>query len=424
LPVLGLYSCASAPSATTAAAGPKGATVNPTPAAPRGEAKPEQPAKPTTPLASTGIGKYGFERPETVKGIYVTAWTAGGTKKLGKLLDIVERTELNSMVIDVRDSGEMYFKTGIALADETGATTVAVVKPETLFAKLKKRNVWPIARVAIFRDNFVPKKYPQRAVQRPDGSLWKDRSGNTWLDPYNKKNWEYIARTVDFALDLGFPEIQLDYVRFPSEGKMDSMRFPARTSYSKTEVDPAQVIAEFCDYIGKRVRDRGAQYSADIFGIISSSTTTDQGIGQSLEIIAKPFDVISPMVYPSHYAKGEYGVKDPNRSPYAIVKKSLQDYKDKVPEAKVRPWLQDFSLFGVRYGAKEVRAQIKAAKELGYEEYLLWNAGNNYTEGALAKAEKEASASTPADTSAAPSASASTVGDYPASTNSPDSAER
>jgi hypothetical protein len=350
-----------------------------------------------TPAANPGggIGKYGFVKPDVVKGIYVTAWTAGGQKKLGQLLQLLDDTELNAMVIDVRDSGEMYWKTGIPLADETGATEVAVVKPGPLFERLKKHEVWPIARVAIFRDNFVPKKYHERAVQRTDGSVWRDRAGNSWLDPYNKKNWEYIAQTVDFALDTGFPEIQLDYVRFPSEGKMSSMVFPARKSYDDPKAAPSQVIAAFCKYIREKVKARGGQYTADIFGIISSSTTKDQGIGQSLEAIAEPFDVICPMVYPSHFADGEYGIASPNRSPYAIVKKSLADYKKRVPKAQVRPWLQDFSLFGVKYGAAEVKAQIKAARELGYEEFLLWNAGNRYTPAALAKEKAGTAASKP-----------------------------
>ena len=335
-----------------------------------------------------------------VQGIYLTSWSAGSTRKMDKMFALLEKTGLNAAVIDVRDSGEMYWKTGIKLADESGANQIAVVKPEPLFERLKKHNVWPIARIAIFRDNFVPKKYPDLAVRRLDGSVWRDRAGNAWLDPYNKKNWDYIAQVVDFALDVGFPEIQLDYVRFPSEGKMSSMVFGGRKSYDDPKAIPADVIAAFCKFIAERVRARGGQCTADIFGIISSGTK-DQGIGQSLEKIAEPFDVICPMVYPSHYANGEYGIASPNKQPYAIIKKSLADYKKRVPNAKVRPWLQDFSLFGVKYGAAEVKAQIKAAKELGYEEFLLWNAGNHYTSAAFIKEKpKSTKPVNPAPTSA------------------------
>jgi hypothetical protein len=326
--------------------------------------------------------KFHFERPKHVRGIYLTAWSAGSDLKMDKILGLLDRTELNALVIDVRDSGDMYFKTGIALANESHATMVAVPKPLHLFTRLEKHKVWPIARIACFRDSWVPKRHPEMGVQLAGGKIWADRSGHTWLDPYNRKNWDYIAQTVDFALNLGFPEIQLDYVRFPSEGKSATQVFPARKSYVNPKAKPEDVIAAFAKYIGDKVRSRGAVFSADIFGIISSAKG-DQGIGQELEKVAEPFDLISPMVYPSHFAKGEYGIKDPNREPYQIIRRSLADYKRRLPKKEVRPWLQDFSL-GVHYGVDQVKAQIKAARELGYEDFLLWNAGNHYTESALA----------------------------------------
>lgn len=378
-PFLGLtlYSCGG-PSAGDA---PKPETAGETKAPPPLASKmyhPDADAKPPEAKES-----YNFVKPKKVKGIYVTAWSAGGTKSLDRLLGIVDRTELNAMVIDVRDSGDMYFKTGIPLAKESKAEMVAVPKPAVLFAKLAKHQVWPIARIACFRDTWVPKKHPELAVQLAGGKVWKDRSGHSWLDPYNKANWDYIAKTVDFAMDIGFPEIQLDYVRFPSEGKSSTQIFPGKKTYSDPKAKPEDVIAAFAHFIGERVRARKAVFSADIFGIISSSKS-DQGIGQELEKVAEPFDLISPMVYPSHFAKGEYGIPDPNRSPYAILTKSLGDYKKRLPDKAVRPWIQDFSL-GYHYGPKEVQAQIKAAHDLGYDEFLLWNAGNRYTEAALAK---------------------------------------
>jgi hypothetical protein len=322
-----------------------------------------------------------FEHPGTVKGIYLTAWSAGRTVKMNQVASLIQKSEINSVVIDVRDSGNMYFKTGIPLAQQSGAHQVAVVKPKELMKFLSEKKIYPIARIACFRDNFVPKKFPDLGVRLPDGRLWKDRSGNTWLDPYNRKNWDYLAATVDFALDLGFPEIQLDYVRFPSEGKSSTQRYAGKKTYPDANAKHEDVIAAFAKFIADRVHKRGAVLSADIFGIISSSAS-DQGIGQALEKVAAPFDVISPMVYPSHFARGEYGIPNPDAAPYAIVKKSLADYKKRLPKAKVRPWLQDFSL-GVKYGKAEVLAQIKAARECGYDEYLLWNPANHYTSSAL-----------------------------------------
>lgn len=367
-----LYSCA-----------PKGSSAekNAESVAPSSSVKPPEkklitstPAKPALPE---------FKLPDEVKGLYLTAWSAGSTKKLNSIIGMIDRTELNAVVIDVRDTGEMYFKTGIKLAEEAKANEIAVVKPQVLMQTLAKHEIWPIARIACFRDQRVPKHFVERAVQVSGGKPWKDRSGHMWLDPYQKRNWDYIAATVDYAMDIGFPEIQLDYVRFPSEGKAGTQVFPGKASYTDPKAKPEDVIAEFAKYIGERVRKRGKRYSADIFGIISSSKK-DQGIGQELEKVAEPFDLVSPMVYPSHFAKGEYGIKNPDAAPYEIVKKSLNDYKKRIPTKEIRPWLQDFSL-GQHYGAEQVKAQIKASREIGYKGFLLWNAGNRYTESALAK---------------------------------------
>ena len=335
-------------------------------------------------VASVADAKPTFVKPSEVHGIYLTAWSAGSKKKMAKVYKLLADTELNAVVIDIRDTGEMYFPTKIPLADEVdGNDDLAVTKPARLMADLSAHKVWPIARVACFRDNKVPKKHPEMAVQLADGKVWHDRSGHFWLDPYNKKNWQYIADTVDYAMSIGFPEIQLDYVRFPSEGKSNTQRFPSKDAYGDPKAKPEDVIAAFAKFITDRVKAKGDVVSADIFGIISS-TKKDQGIGQELEKVAAPFDVISPMVYPSHFHKGEYGIPDPNRSPAEIITKSLGDYKKRVPGKTVRPWLQDFSL-GVKYGPEEVRAQINAAAALGYKDFLLWNARNVYTESALKK---------------------------------------
>jgi hypothetical protein len=331
------------------------------------------PKTPTPPVAS----KITFTKPEYVRGIYVTAWSAGSKTGRARLLTMLDHTELNTMVIDVRDDGDMYWKNSIPLAAECKANQNAITKPELVLGDIAKHHVWPIARIACFRDHWVPKKHPELAVQLVGGHVWSDRSKHTWLDPYNKKNWEYIAQTVDFALDQGFPAIQLDYVRFPSEGKSDTQRFPAQSSYPDKKAKHEDVIAAFAHFIRERVKARGAEFSADNFGIISSGKS-DQGIGQELEKLAEPFDVMSPMVYPSHFAKGEYRIPDPNAAPYEIISHSLGDYKKRLPQKSIRPWLQDFD----HYGVEQIHAEIKAAYQLGYREYLIWNAGNHFTEAA------------------------------------------
>lgn len=322
-----------------------------------------------------------FEKPEHVRGIYLTAWSAGSKRKMENILKMLEETDLNALVIDIRDAGNVYFKTGIELADNAKASHNAVRDPKALLQMLKDNNIYPIARISCFKDKFVPEFDKNLAVQKPDGKIWKDRSGSPWLDPYNLENWQYLSEVVLYALELGFPEIQLDYVRFPSEGDVKNMVFPAKSKYPKKDAPPQEVIRDFANYIRDLVHEHEAVISADLFGIISSGQD-DQGIGQQLEEVAEPFDLICPMVYPSHYAKGEYGIKDPNSSPYAIVKASLTDFLKRLPGKPIRPWLQDFSL-GVKYGKSEVQDQIKACYELGIYEFLLWNPRNIYTSDAV-----------------------------------------
>ena len=322
-----------------------------------------------------------FPKPEIVRGIYLTAWSAGSERKMKQVLSLLEQTELNALVIDVRDRGFVFWETGIALADESGATTKAVPRPDELMNKLEERGIYPIARISCFQDVWVPKIRSDLAVQKKDGTPWKDRAGNTWLDPYNQRNWEYIGRVVDFAMDIGFAEVQLDYVRFPSEGNLSDVVYPAQEEYPDPDASKTDVIAAFARFILERVREKDRILSADIFGIVSSSES-DQGIGQSLEKVAEPFDLICPMVYPSHYARGEYGIDNPEKSPYSVVSKSIADFIERLPDKPIRPWLQDFSL-RVKYGKDEVQSQIKAIKELDCEEYLLWNPRNLYTKEAV-----------------------------------------
>lgn len=324
-----------------------------------------------------------FNEPKIVRGLYTTAWVAGSSKGQARLFATLEATEVNALVIDIRDDGNLFVKTDIPDARQSGATAVAIPNPKKLISELAKRNIYPIARIACFRDNFVPKKFPARAVQDATGRPWHDRSNHYWLDPYNKDNWTYVGRVVDVALDLGFPEIQLDYVRFPSEGASSTQVFPSKSKYPDKSASPADVIAKFAKAMADKVHEAHANISADVFGIISSSSK-DQGIGQSLEKIAEPFDVVSPMVYPSHFARGEYGIANPDLAPAEIIRKSLKDYQKRLPNKKIRPWLQDFSLQN-HYGPAQVRSQIDAAAQVGYKSYLLWNAGVRYTTEAIKK---------------------------------------
>ena len=344
-------------------AGAPSESVSLTPPAPSGSVEVEAPKPPLPPR---------YPRPETVRGLFMTAWVAGSAGRRAVLLDIIGTSELNSVVIDIRDVGENYWDMGIELSDDAGATRIAIPRPDELMDLLDELDVYPIARVACFVDNKLPLYDPARAVQRANGTPWRERGGRRWLDPYNKDNWEYIGQIVDFAVERGFAEIQLDYVRMPTGGLKSSMVFPAKDDWPE-ETTEAQVIQEFAQFIRDRLPE-DVPLSADIFGIVSSSETKDQGIGQDMDLFPQPFDILCPMVYPSHYAPGEYGIRDPNSQPYAILIGSVGDFVEALPDKLIRPWLQTFG----GYSEDEVREQIRAIKELGVNEYLLWHSDNRY----------------------------------------------
>jgi hypothetical protein len=334
------------------------------------------PSPTPTPLAKVKLT-------EPVRGIYLSGWTVGGTKRWGQLLDLVDKTEINAMVIDVKEDGMMSYKTDIPLAIEVNANHKMISDIDAKMDELRKRNVYSMARITCFRDEITAKKRLDLSVQTTGGKHWRDSSGHYWLDPYNKVNWDY---NVDVAIDAakrGFNEIQWDYVRFPSEGSKANRVYPAKTKDDKRS--EARVIAEFLAYAKEKLKPYDVKVTADIFGLtVSAKPDDDMGIGQKIDLMIPHLDVICPMIYPSHYARGEYGIPNPNASPYRTVSKAL-DYA--VPRVKgtnctIRPWLQDFSL-GVRYGVPEVKAQIKATREHGIEEYILWNASNRYTAAAL-----------------------------------------
>lgn len=333
-------------------------------------------------------------KPEKVrvqaKGLYMTGWTVG-VSRYDKLIKLVEDTELNAVVIDVKDDGAVSYDTEVPLEREVEASRKMFRDPEKILADLEKKNIYTIARISCFRDSVVPPKRPDLAIQNADGTPWKDRAGYTWLNPYKKETWDY---NVDIAIDAarkGFKEIQFDYVRFPSEG------YGTRVVPDKTEQSAAEVISEFLKYAREKLEAENVWVAVDIFGL-TGLVDHDMGIGQTIKSIAENVDYICPMVYPSHYNKGEYGIPDPNREPYQTVYLSVRDSVKRIEGtgAKVRPWLQDFSLYGVTYGPEQVKAQIKAASDAGINEYLLWNPRNRYTAGGLAPAKKEASGGTAA----------------------------
>lgn len=330
-----------------------------------------------------------IERPEHVRGIYLSGNSAGLDERLNNLIELVKETKLNSMVIDVKDDhGEIsYRSTNVELALEIGANINKIRDIEGLMEKLAENDIYPIARVVVFKDNKLGSKRNDLAVKNLDGSVWVESGSKVhWVDPHSREVWEYVAEVAKEAARLGFREIQLDYVRFPDRVG-DRVKFDHKDSFdlvSREEYTKSKVIAEFIKFIAAELKPYNVELSADIFGLIGT-VRDDMNIGQHLETLlgANALDLICPMVYPSHYHNNNYGLyPSNNHHPYLTIKYALTDYLKRIEamgsDVMIRPWLQGFNHGKPSYGVHEVREQIRAAEELGIYEYLIWNPRNQY----------------------------------------------
>lgn len=320
-------------------------------------------------------------KPEYVKGVYMSSWVAGTESVRSRLTNLVKQTEINSIVIDFKDSEgvvSLPAKTG-ANQDRINAGRKRAPELALYLEELHKNNIYTIARIAVFEDPIYAGNNPTQAVQNSSGNLWKDKHGLSWVDASSSEFRIYI---LDLALEahvLGFDEINLDYIRFPTDGSKDKV-YPISGSKPK-----AEVINSFLSYIHSELNSRGIPMSIDVFGQIMS-TQDDMGIGQYYDDLLKYTDAIAPMVYPSHFYPGYKNIKSPESSPYDTIKYSLTDAISRKAKSglntEIRPWLQDFGL-AVPYDAVMVRAQINAAKDLGINSFLLWDPKNRYTKEAL-----------------------------------------
>lgn len=315
-------------------------------------------------------------KPPLVKGIYVSGWMVSSESKMKDLIQLARDTEINAFVIDVKDdSGLISWNSAVKDAIETKANWVKHKDFKGLVERLKKENIYLIARVVTFKDAHMAKARPARALKLTKaGEVWAD---DDWISPFLKENWDYAVNVSKEAAEMGFDEIQFDYVRFPALGSRPTQ--VAQVSSMTKE----QAINSFLDYARNELAVYGVPVSADIFGMVTS--VDDLGIGQRLVTISNAVDVLSPMVYPSHYSDGNFNLKSPEQSPYETIYRSMKDAMDRLPKdhpVRLRPWLQDFSL-KYAYGPNEVREQIQALTDLGIHEWLLWNPSSRYTKAAL-----------------------------------------
>lgn len=326
------------------------------------------------------------------RGIYLTGHSVGLKSRYDNILNLVDSTELNSLVIDVKDDhGRLTYHSGIEYVDEIDSeySNVPIKDMEGVLNDLHRRDIYPIARIVVFRDPYLAEKKNDLAIQKADGSgVWRNSKGVSWVNPYKKEVWDYNIAIAKEAALLGFREIQFDYVRFPEGARFieNSVYYPGHNDIAKDDI-----IAEFLQYAGEQLKEYNVHLAADVFGVIATSWGDSDMIGQTWEKMAPHVDYNCPMIYPSHYGPGYFGLSVPDANPEATIKRALEDSLKRNAQVEnpgiIRPWLQAFTATWINghipYGAREVRLQIDAALELGIDEYMIWNAGNVYPEEAF-----------------------------------------
>ena len=338
--------------------------------------------------------------PKPLKAIYMSQCVVGTPSFRDSLVKFVEDTELNAIVIDIKDfSGGIAFQTDNPILAESVSEDCGARDMKKFLEHLHEKEIYVIGRITVFQDPHYTAAHPEQAVQRVSGGVWKDFKGLSFVDVGAKPFWDYIVELGRESYALGFDELNFDYVRFPSDGPMSEARYTYGAGKSK-----AEALEEFFKYLTENLRPTGAVLSVDLFGM-TATNEDDLNIGQVLERALPYFDGVYPMVYPSHYPKTYNGYADVNAHPYDIVKLAMdtavarematstkiaglafspiasttpQMYEKPSYHGKVIPWLQGFD-YPVDYTPEMLRAQIEATKDAGIESYLFWDAANKYS---------------------------------------------
>jgi hypothetical protein len=331
------------------------------------------------------VGVADNRSPVVAKGIYVTA--SAMVNRRDEIIDIADTTEINALVIDVKDdNGRITYNMNSELVQEIGAATNTISDMENLIYTLKDKGIYTIARIVAFKDPYLASQKQEWAIKKMDGSLYQDNNNQYWINPYKREVWDYLIEVATEAAKIGFDEIQFDYIRFSTGGGIEN------ADYGEDAVDISKedIITEFTKQAYEKLKPLGVFVSADVYGTIISSQIDAALIGQNYVEMSKYLDYICPMIYPSHFGEGNYGIEYPDLQPQDIVRKVLVASKEKldtIPEeehrAIVRPWLQDFTASWISnyqvYGGKQVREQIEGVYAAGYEEWILWNSTGRYS---------------------------------------------
>jgi len=322
--------------------------------------------------------------PFEARGVYIPFGLLTREDKVREVIELVERTELNTIVVDVKgDRAWLAYPSHLPIATQIDAYAdeLNLMDLKELLRLCHEKDIYVIARIVVFKDHVLAQGRPDLAVHREDGSLYQDLERLYWADPFQKEVWEYNVGVAKEVIALGFDEVQFDYLRFPSDGKISDTVYARESNFeSRTET-----MRAFCRYLHDELEPTGAFFSADIFGLtIWVDDERDLGIGQRIADIAPYFDYLSPMVYPSTFEKGNLDYQNPALHPYEVVYRSCQKAMERT-HTKIRPWLQHYSLYGVIYDTREMLAQKKAAEDASACGWLFWNAGAKYDEAVFRK---------------------------------------
>jgi len=316
-----------------------------------------------------------------VKGIYLTAYSAGTAKKLNEIIDLIGRTELNAVVIDIKDySGKILYDSDIKIVNDLSAESNQLGDVKKIIEKLHEHDIYVVARQTVFQDPLLARKKPEWAIKSKNGGLWRDYKGLSWVDPTREEVWDYNLAIAKEAIAFGFDEINFDYMRFPSDGNMSAV------VYTHKENTRYEAMRKFYEFLSEGLKDEPAWISVDMFGLVmeAKGESWDMNIGQRVVDAVDNFDYICPMMYPSHYPSGHLGFFNPAEHPSAVIengmKMGIKFFEGK--RAEVRPWLQAFNIGAVYDGAK-IRAEIDATEKYSDAGWFLWNASNRYTSAGL-----------------------------------------
>jgi hypothetical protein len=314
-----------------------------------------------------------------VRALYVNRFAAQSTKRMRQLIRMADETEINALVLDMKDEFGLNYRTANAEFARNAGNAGVVRDLPALLDTLRAHKILPIARIVVFKDSVTARVHPEWTIRREDNSIWRDKKGLAWVNPYHHELWSYNIGVGEELAKLGFGEIQFDYIRFPEPyASLPKQVFPDSKGQSKPEV-----LAQFLKQANARYDALGARTTADIFGLV----TTVRGpleVGQEWEKISPAVDVVLPMVYPSHYPHGAFGIPVPNAEPYKVIDIALVRARERdvklgitAPE-HVRPWLQAFSLGKMEYGPAQIDAQKRATYDAGYDGWVLWSPGSKY----------------------------------------------